>query len=149
MSALVILFFIGLNLGKAQTKTPDLLVVINKADWCHVCKANGNRIEKDIAPKVLENENSALLVNDLSDKMTQMTSMENLASNHLTDFLKENKATGIIYFVNNHNQKVISEISVTKPNKEILMAYNVALKMAHMPMHGEKGHVCNESCMTK
>ncbi len=155
MYVLLLSIFSAATITKAQEMKmkksmddPKMLVVLNKADWCHVCKENGARVTKDIAPMIEKNQNVKLLINDLSNKKTKMSSNKVLDEYGLNDFTKDNKGTGVMYFVNPKNHKVLGSTSVAEPNDKILMAYGNALKMTKMPMHGEKGHVCNESCMT-
>ena len=106
---------------KAQSKavTPKVYAVINKADWCTVCKANGARVMNEIIPACKE-LNVKFVPNDLTDATTSAKSAADLKKEKIFNSVKKTKATGIILLVDAKSKKVIKEISVTKPTKEII-----------------------------
>ncbi len=145
----VLLAVLGLVSVNAQTENPQLIALVNKASWCHVCQANGPRVEKDLMPMLMQDKNLQVVVNDLSNKETKAKSNPMLKKAGLTSFAKENTGTGMIYFIDAKTKKQISSISLSKSNEEIMMAYqNASMKDAN-PKHKEKGHVCDESCKSK
>jgi len=52
----------------AQTKeTSKIVAVLNRADWCPVCKANETRIMQDVIPGG-KDFNVQFIINDLTNK---------------------------------------------------------------------------------
>lgn len=104
-----------------------VIVVVNSASWCGVCKKNGPRLEQSILPAYMKDSNYQVIVNDLSDDNTKAASNKMLADAGLVDFDKEHKSTGMIYFIDAQSKKQISSISVSKSDEEIQKAFNQSL----------------------
>ncbi len=131
---------------QAQSDDPQVIALVNKASWCHVCQANGPRVEKDLMLMLMQDKNLQVIVNDLSNDKTQAKAKPMLKKAGLTSFVKKNKGTGMVYFINAKTKQLISSISVAESNEHIMMAYKKASAKKHNPKHGDKGHMCNESC---
>lgn len=140
----VIITVMGMFSAQAQTDA-KVIALLNKADWCSVCKANGPRVEKDLMPMIMQNKKVKLVVNDLSNDKTKAISNPMLEKAGIVSFAKKNNGTGMLYFLNAKTKVLISSASLADSNDEIMKAYQTALK----PMHGEKGHVCDASCKAK
>lgn len=106
---------------QAQSKTvsPKVYAVINRANWCPVCQANGARVMSEVIP-ALKGKGVAFIANDLTDDQTIAASINTLKKNHVYDAVKEAKATGVILLVNAKTKKLVKQISVAETSKEII-----------------------------
>lgn len=104
-----------------------VIVMVNTAKWCPACKANGERVEKNIISAYMNNEKVQVVVNDLSDETTKAASKEKCEAAGITSVAEDNNGTGMIYFIDSETKKIISEISVTKTDDEIKAEFEAAL----------------------
>lgn len=120
----IILFFIfaGLNLYAQQTK---VIAIINKASWCPVCKANGEKVMM-LMPEYM-GKDITFLMNDLTDETTKKESMTELEKHNAWDFVKDYDKTGFITIVDTKSNKIIETISVSKSEQDLKDALNNAL----------------------
>lgn len=111
----------------AQTKatTPKVYAVINKADWCPVCKANGARVMSEVIP-ACKDLKVKFVANDLTNEQTIATSTAELKQNKVLNAVKETKLTGVIILVDAKTKKVLKQISVSKPSEEIIKEITAA-----------------------
>jgi hypothetical protein len=116
-----------LFIAKAQSKTPapKVYVVINKADWCPVCQANGERVMNEVMP-ACKNLDVKFVANDLTNEQTIAKSSAELKQNKVYNSVKETKSTGVILLVDAKTKKVIKQISVSKPSVEIIKEITAA-----------------------
>lgn len=107
--------------AKAQSKTPapKVYAVINKADWCPVCQANGERVMSEVMP-ACKDLNVKFVANDLTNEQTIAKSSVDLKKNKVYASVKETKSTGVILLIDAKTKKVIKQISVAKPSAEII-----------------------------
>jgi thiol-disulfide isomerase/thioredoxin len=119
--ALVSLMFLFAVAAFAQSEvaTPKVVVVINRADWCPTCKANGPRVEKDIVAAYAGNENIVFVVNDLTSDATKATSKTTLEANGVYEAVSSIKSTGLIILVDVVTKKVIEQVAVAKSTEKI------------------------------
>lgn len=101
----------------AQENKQKIVAVVTKANWCPACVQNGERVMNEVLSKVNTNK-IAILTNDLSDKKTKRSSVENLKQYGIDNLVL--KETGIISFVNVTTKKIIKTVSITKSSDEIL-----------------------------
>lgn len=113
--------------AKAQTKTvsPKVYAVINKAEWCHVCQANGGKVMNEVIPACI-NLKVKFVPNDLTNKQTTVKSAAYLKKVKIYGAVKDTKSTGLILLVDAKTKKVIKQISVTKPAEEIIKEITAA-----------------------
>ena len=109
----------------------QVIAVINRADWCHVCKENGSKVMNDIMPSFKMGEVD-FIMNDLTDEKTMEASMMNLEKAGVYNAVKKEKMTGSIVLINKKTGKEIERISVAKPTEEIKATINKALKASMM-----------------
>jgi hypothetical protein len=110
----------------AQTNT-KVVAVINRADWCHVCQANGEKMMKEVMP-VFENSGIRFMMNDLTNDATTEKSKELLKESKVYEAVKSNTYTGLVLLVDAETGKLISKISVAEPAQKIIET----LKMSAM-----------------
>ena len=111
---LAVVFSIG---AFAQT-APKIIAVVNQADWCSVCKANGQRAMGAFMENNKEGTIS-LVVNDVTSAETKKKSEAGLSSNGLSDAMKSYQATGVVYFFDAKTKKPITQVTVANSNEEI------------------------------
>ena len=113
MKQLIFAFALIMGLSfvaSAQKNQPKVIVLLNKASWCHVCQENGPRFMKDVMPMVKKNKEVKMVMNDLSDKMTIAKSKDMLEKAGIYNFAPENSATGVHYFFDAKTKEFISFI---------------------------------------
>ena len=118
--------FMGLAISSFAQKA-KVIALVNKASWCPVCQANGPRFEKDIMPMAMANKDVQIVMNDLSNKKTIAASLPMLKKAGLADFVKQNKMTGTLYFINADTKQLISSVSLAQSDDEIKKVFMDAL----------------------
>jgi hypothetical protein len=117
MSALLLLLSVT---ATAQTQA-KITAVINRADWCPVCKANGEKVMKEVIP-VFNESNVQFVINDLTDEATISSSKVMLTDKKVYDAVMKIKSTGQILLVDMEKGKIVSKISVAEPAEKIIQA---------------------------
>ncbi len=112
----------------ATNETPKVIVMVNTAKWCPACKANAKRVEENVLANYMKNEQCHIVVNDLSTEETKNASRHECEKAGITEVAANNPATGVIYFISPATKQVVSQISVTKTNEEIIKAFEQALR---------------------
>lgn len=104
----------------AQTEA-KVIVVVNKATWCHVCEENGARA---MAAFMANNIDKVFLfvANDLSTDDTKKSSLEEIKKLGLESTVADLKYTGMAYFFNAQTKELIHQVSVAKSDAEIATA---------------------------
>jgi hypothetical protein len=115
------------SFANAQNENVKVIALISSADWCGVCNANGPRLEKEVLPSFMMNKDFLIVMNDQSDEETKALSKANLEKQGIYEVAKENKSTGMIYFINPVSKKLISSISVSKSTEDIKKAFDNAI----------------------
>ncbi len=112
---------------KAQSKAAPVKVyaVINRADWCPVCRGNETRVMKEVMP-AFKNTAVKFVTNDLTNDQTIANSTVALKKNKVFDAVKETQSTGVILMVNAHTKKLIKEISISEPSEQIIKEITAA-----------------------
>ncbi len=120
------MLFMGFTVaGFAQQN--KVIALVNKASWCHVCKENGPRFEKDILPMAKENKNVEIVMNDLSDDKTKAASLPMLQRAGIEALAKKNSGTGMLYLIDAKSKKLIAEVSLAESNEKIKEVYMAAI----------------------
>ena len=101
--------------------TAKVIAVVNKADWCHVCQQNGNKMMKEVAP-VFENSNILIVMNDLTNETTTKKSKQVLKEHKVYAAVKDETATGMVFLVSKETGKITGKISVAEPAAAIIAA---------------------------
>lgn len=118
------------SIGFAQSQHVKVIALLNKASWCPVCKANGPRFMKDIAPMVMKNKEVKMVVYNLSNAKTRAKSGKKLKKAGIYHFAIRHDATGAIYFLDANSKKLLSRVNLAESNKKIKKAYKQALSKA-------------------
>jgi hypothetical protein len=111
-------FAVVFSIGAFAQTEPKIIAVVNQAEWCSVCKANGQRA----MGVFMENNREGtitLVVNDVTSAETKKKSATGLSTNGLTDAMKNYKAAGVLYFFDAKTKKPITQVTVANSNEEI------------------------------
>lgn len=111
--------------AQSKAATPKVYAVINKADWCPVCQANGARVMNEVMP-ACKNLKVKFMANDLTNDQSIAKSAAELKKSKVYNAVKETKSTGVILLVDAKTKKVIKQISVAKPTDEIIKEITAA-----------------------
>jgi thiol:disulfide interchange protein len=102
----------------AQSSTAKIIAVVNQADWCSVCKANGQRAMGAFMENNKEGE-IEFVSNDMSNAESKKKSATDVEKAGLTKAMKNYNASGVVYFFNAKTKEPITQITVTNSNEEI------------------------------
>ena len=117
-------FTILFSVGAFAQNSPKIIAVINKADWCSLCKANEDR-----AMNALKENNKdrayQFVINDISNAEKAKKSAIEINKQGLTEAMAPYKATGMVCLFDAKTKKPINQIFLTYTSKEIgeAMAY--------------------------
>ncbi|MBK7625601.1 MAG: hypothetical protein IPJ16_00110 [Bacteroidales bacterium] len=106
---------------------PKVVAVVNKADWCPVCKENG---ERAMAAFMNNNKDGAIkfVANDLTTAETRDKSAEELKSIGLDLAAGKVQGTGLVSFFNPKTKALLNQISVSSTDAELAAAMLTAKK---------------------
>ena len=113
-----LLFTVVLSIGAFAQSAPKVIAVVNQADWCSVCKGNGQRALGAFMENNKDGEIS-LVVNDVTDAETKKKSAIDLKKLGIIKAMKNYEATGVIYFFDAKTKKPITQITVANSDEEI------------------------------
>jgi Na+/H+ antiporter NhaC len=137
----------GQKTGGTQSTSTKVIAVVNRANWCGVCKANGERLSNNITPYATKG--LAIVMNDLTDETTIAKSKADLKKSSLYKAIyKTNRkgvgrmmqacgiihgkdktmASGIVTFIDAKTLKVLSETSIAITDAEMKKIIDNLLK---------------------
>jgi thiol:disulfide interchange protein len=106
---------------------PEVIAVINKADWCGVCKANGPR-----AMEVFMKNNTdgaiKFISNDLTNDQSKKESAVALKKVGLDQVIEKYRGTGQVLFFHSQNKTLINRVSLCEPDSKLLAVMVLAKK---------------------
>ncbi len=111
----LVLFFSVSVMGQSEAQ---VIAVVNHADWCPVCKNNGERAQAAFKANNTDGE-IQFVVNNLTNDETKSASLKELKSVGLNKAMAANKGTGVAYFFDADTKKLISSVSVAKSDQEL------------------------------
>jgi dihydropteroate synthase len=111
--------------AQSKTTSPKVYAVINRADWCPTCQANGAKIMNEVMP-ACKSLNVKFVANDLTNEQSIAKSTTELKKNKLFNAVKETKSTGLIILVDAKTKKIVRQISLAKPAEEIIKEITAA-----------------------
>lgn len=100
-----------------------IVVVVNTANWCGTCQKNGPRVEGEILSKYMNDSRFTIIKNDLTDDATKASSKAMLEKAGVSEVTNDLKYTGIIYFIDPVEKRVIDSVGVAKDNDKIIAAF--------------------------
>ncbi len=111
--------------AQSKSATPKVYAVINKAEWCPVCQANGAKVMNEVMP-ACKNLNVKFVAHDFTNEQTIAKSEGELKKINVLNSIKDSKATGIIFLVDSKTKKIIKTLSVTSSAEEIIKEITAA-----------------------
>ena len=96
-----------------------VIAVINKADWCPVCRQNGEKVMKEVMP-VFNQSTIQFVMNDLTDDASKEKSKIALKEMKIYDAVKKITSTGLILLVDEATGKLIGKISVAETKEKLI-----------------------------
>jgi thiol-disulfide isomerase/thioredoxin len=108
---------------------PKVIAVLNKANWCPVCRAH----DKRAIPALMENNKDGaikFIVYDQTDDQTTEKTAEDIKSAGLEHAIEKHDGAGMVSFFNYKSKEFISQISFAESNDKLTEALNLAKKSA-------------------
>ncbi|MEH6304284.1 hypothetical protein RYH73_01455 [Olivibacter sp. CPCC 100613] len=114
----VSIFTILFSVNAFAQSAPKIIAVINKANWCSVCKANE---ERAMAAFKENNKDGAyrFVVNDLSNAETAKKSAVAINQLGLTKLMEPYQATGIVCLFDAKTKKPINQLLMSLSSEDI------------------------------
>jgi hypothetical protein len=110
-----------------QSVNPKLVAVVNRGNWCTVCKENGQRFGTLLMPYSAQGVN--IYMNDLTDATTTNASKELLQKAGVySKALAKVKETGLVVFINPRTGKKIKQVSIALADEEMKTIIDNLLK---------------------
>ena len=106
---------------------PKLIAVLNKADWCPVCRAH----DKRAIPALMENNKDGavkFVIYDQSNDQTTEKTAEDLKTVGLEHAIEKHDGAGMVSFFNYKSKEFISQISFAESNDKLTEALSLAKK---------------------
>jgi len=112
------IFTILFSVNAFAQSSPKIIAVINKANWCSVCKANE---ERAMAAFNENNKDGAyqFVVNDLSNAETAKKSAGKINQLGLTKLMEPYQATGIVCLFDAKTKKPINQLLMSLSSEDI------------------------------
>lgn len=133
-----------------RTANPKLIAVVNRANWCGVCKANAERFTAVLIPYSANGVN--IYINDLTNEKTKAISNQELEKDNVYEavytirrkgmgkalkscgVIKDKKQTtdvaGIVTFIDPATHKQIKQLSIAASDVEMKKTINKLLNSA-------------------
>ncbi len=119
-----VVLFVSMLLSAISSYAQDsrkVIAVINKADWCPVCQANGEKMMKEVMP-VFSESMVQFIMNDLTSESTKADSKMKLEEAKVYAAVKKINSTGWMLLIDAETGKLLEKISVAEPAEKLLMA---------------------------
>jgi hypothetical protein len=122
-----------------QSSNPKVIAVVNRANWCGVCKANGARFGAALMPYAQKGVN--IYMNDLTNETTKEASKQELEKANVYEtvntiprkgmgkalkachMIKDKKQTqdvaGIVTFIDPISHKQLKQVSISVSDEEM------------------------------
>ncbi len=120
------LFSISALADKPAAKS-RIVAVVSRAEWCSVCKTNGERAGKVIGAAAADGS-MTIVVNDLTNDATAKKSQTDLKAIGFDKTMEAYSATGVIYLFDARTKKPLHQVTVANADAEIQMALDMAKK---------------------
>jgi thiol:disulfide interchange protein len=106
-----------------------VVVIVNKADWCSICKAYGGRT---VATFTEHNKDNyfQLIVNDVTNSDTKKASKPAIEKVGLVKTHAGTKASGLLTFYDTKTKQVLAQVTVANTEEEIAATMKMVRDMA-------------------
>lgn len=115
------MFAIVFTVGAFAQNSTKIIAVVKTANWCSVCKANG---ERAMAALTENNKDGAyqFVINDISSPETAKKSITEIEKLGLTKLMEPYMATGVVYLFDAKTKKPINQLIMSLSNEDIARA---------------------------
>ena len=115
------LFAIVFTSGAFAQNSSKIIAVVKTANWCSVCKANG---ERAMAALTENNKDGAyqFVINDITTPETAKKSVTEIEKLGLTKLMEPYMATGVVYLFDAKTKKPINQLLMSLSSEDIAMA---------------------------
>ena len=103
--------------SRSPASSAPMVAIVTRADWCSVCKANGERAGRVLFASAKDGK-IEIVVNDITSDETAARSLRVLEAKGLTD-VSAGAAPGTIAFIDPTTRKRVAEITVAHQDDEI------------------------------
>jgi hypothetical protein len=112
----------------AQTNA-KVIAIVNKADWCSICKAYGGRT---VAAFTENNKDNyfAFIVNDITNDKTTIASKPEIEKAGLAKIHSAIKASGILTFYDAKTKKTLGQVTVANSEEEVIATMTKVRELA-------------------
>jgi hypothetical protein len=122
------LMFAFVSIGLANPKA-KVIAVVNRAEWCSVCKANAERAGKIIMEAAADGT-LQVVVNDITNGDTTKASAVALKAAGVDRAMAPYTATGVLYLFDAASKKPLRQITVANADAELKQVLELAKKDA-------------------
>lgn len=109
---------------------PKLIAVVNRADWCSVCKTHGERAGKKVLMGAASDGSISVVMNDVTSEATAKHSAGELKTAGLDKAMEPFSATGVLYLFDAKTKRPLRQVTVANTDQEIQMTIDLAKKDA-------------------
>ena len=110
----------GLSLSSFRFQNEaKAIAIVNKADWCSICKAYASRTVSTFAENNVDNY-FTLIVNDMTDETSKNASKEAIAKVGLLKSTEASIAAGVISFYDLKSKALLAQVTVANSADEIV-----------------------------
>lgn len=122
----LMLAFASISLANPKAK---VIGVVNRAEWCSVCKANAERAGKVIMEAAADGT-LQVVVNDITNDETTKASATVLKAAGVDRAMAPYMATGVLYLFDAATKKPLRQVTVANADAEIKQVLELAKKAA-------------------
>jgi len=113
------------------TDGAKVVAIVNKADWCSICKAYAGRTVATFTENNKDNY-FQFIVNDITNEETKKASKPAIIKVGLEKTLDGSLAAGVLSFYNTKTKKLLAQVTVVNtPEKVVATMKMVREKVAH------------------
>ena len=115
----------------ASAQTSKVVAIVNKADWCSICKAYAGRT---VEAFTANNSDSyfQFIVNDITNEDTKKTSQPAVKKVGLEKTVENSLASGVLSFYDAKSKKLLAQVTVANSPEEIATVMKMVREKAGM-----------------
>ena len=101
-----------------------VIAIVNKADWCSICKAYAGRTVETFTENNKDNY-FQFIVNDITNDATKKSSKPSITAVGLEKTLEGSLAAGVLSFYDAKSKKLLAQVTVANSPEEIAATMNM------------------------
>jgi hypothetical protein len=114
----VVALLVSLSSAVWADAKAKVIAVVNRADWCSVCKTNGERVGK-VLMTAAKTGQLDVVVNDMTNDDTTLASAARLKVADVDKAMVPYTATGVVYLFDAKSKRSLVQITVANTDDEI------------------------------